>query len=53
MCVNFFLANEFCAPFDEMILEDALMKLMKEIGCKTREDIGEGKVLPEWLVNWA
>jgi len=43
MCVNFFLANEFCAPFDEMILEDALMKLMRRSGVKHEKILEKGR----------
>jgi hypothetical protein len=34
-----------------MVLEDTLVKLMKDVGRKASEDIGMREIGPEWIKN--
>jgi hypothetical protein len=49
--IELILANDVGAPRDKMILEDTLMKLVKDIRSDTREYIRVRQMLPERLVH--
>ena len=43
--------NTFCSPIDNVVLKDTLVQLVKEIWCKTGEDIRMGKATPKRVVR--
>ena len=52
-CIHLLLADDAQAPLNEVIVEDTFVELMEDIGCDTREDVGEGKVFPKRFVHFA
>jgi len=53
MCIHFLLAENAYAPLHKVIMEDALMELVEDIGCDAGKDVGEGNLLPKWFVDFA
>jgi len=51
--VHLLLTDNTQTPLHEVVMEDSLVELMKNIGHDAGEDVGEGKVLPKWFIDWA
>ena len=51
--INLVRSSEVCNPAQEVILEYALLQLVKNIQCEAREYVTVRKVSPEWLENWS
>ena len=46
---TFTAKDGFGDPLDQMILEDAFVELVKDVGSEGGEDVTEGEIFPEWV----
>lgn len=50
MSVDLLRSSHRDTPVDEMILEDAFVQLVKDVGREASKYVRVGKVFPEWVV---
>jgi len=51
--IHFLLADYTQTPLHEVVVEDSFMELVEDIGCDAGENVGEGKVFPKRIEDWA